>query len=147
MDRNISYISMLRAVCVPMAKLFCENVSPFCGFDPPLYSGGEERPRWNFRLRVSPSRCCTPLLSIGGAEMQPGGSHETKTSAKTAGGGRRGPYAGRGACGGSQSVPGDGRRGARGGIAGLAGAHPPRVLKGFGGQTKLPCRSRGRGAA
>ena len=158
-----------------MTKLFCENVSPLGASDPPLYSGGEERPRWNFGLGVSPSKgcnptissgggkrqlrwgqklfCrlgmspakgCNPLLPFGGAGMQPGRaptalgiprlprwqplqrSHETKTSAKTAGGDRHGPHAGRGACGRLQSVPGDGRRGARGGAARLASAHPPR---------------------
>jgi len=181
-------------------KLFCENMSPFGGSDPPLYSGGAVQFRWSleqlflaghvpiggcnptitsrggkqqlrwsrkqyFRLRVSPSRRCTPLLSIGGAGMQPGRaptalgiprlprwqplqrSHETKTSAKTAGRDRQGPHAGRGACGGPQSVPGDGRRGARGGAAGLAGAHPARALKGSGWKIRLPFRSRGRGAA
>jgi hypothetical protein len=159
---------MLRAI----AKLSCENMSPFSGCDPllpsggqeqprwsfclrvspcgaatPLYLlGGEKQPRWNFRLKVSPSKGCNPLLLVGGEKMQLGGSHETKTSAKTAGRDRQGPHAGRGACGGPQSVPGDGRRGARGGAAGLAGAHPARVRKGSGWETRLPFWSRGRGA-
>ena len=34
------YSNRLR-VAFAMAKLFCENVSPFCGCDPLLYSGGE----------------------------------------------------------------------------------------------------------
>lgn len=161
-------------------KLSCENVSPFSGCDPLLLNGGQEQPQWNFCFRVSPCGAATPLYLLGGekqprwsqnslfrldlspskgcnpplysrgGERQPRRSHETKTSAQTAGGDLHDPNTGRRARREPQSLSVHGRGRARGASAGLLGAHPPGHQRNSSRKTGLPfpmIGSHGRGAA